>query len=58
MGGEGKGFLWIADHIARTPGSDPTPKTQGKSQKEKAVRVRGQVTSAGIVSRHNKEADP
>ncbi|EPY87545.1 hypothetical protein CB1_000238017 [Camelus ferus] len=23
FGGEGRGFLWIADHIARTPGSDP-----------------------------------
>ncbi|XP_066862154.1 protein ILRUN isoform X2 [Kogia breviceps] len=32
-GGEGKGFLWIADHIARTPGSDPHPGRRGRIRK-------------------------
>lgn len=34
MGGEGRGFLWIADHTAWTPGSDRPPPSWKKKKKK------------------------
>lgn len=38
LGGEGKGFLWIAEHIAWTPGSDPhLPPNHGRRGRKRLV---------------------
>lgn len=37
MGGEGKGFLWIADHTAWTPGSDPPPSWKKRKKQNRLV---------------------
>lgn len=34
MGGEGRGFLWIADHTTWTPGSDRPPILEEEEEAE------------------------